>query len=150
MPDFLRRFLADASGVAVIEFALLGPTLLLMLLAAVDLGNVLGQREAMGHVLRTGGQAAMADAGAPAVLAAMKGASTVDFTLTAGTKKSITLDATRFCACPNAPATATGCGTICAGNQPTLAFYRMTATKTYNGILFPLFNLTPVLQVEVR
>lgn len=146
----LSRFLSDCSGVAAIEFALLGPTLLFMLLASIDIGNVLSEREAMGHVLRSGAQMAMADGGETAALAAMQGAASTRFTLTAGTKKSVVLAASRFCACPNAPATATGCTTICAGNLPTNIYYRMTATKTFAGILFPRFDLNPVLQVEVR
>lgn len=146
----LSRFRHDASGVAVIEFALIAPTLLVMLLAAIDLGNVLKEREAMDHVLRSGAQLAMADAGAPDVLGAMQAAASADFTILAGTKKSITLGASRFCACPNTAATAVACSTICTGSLPTNIYYRMTATKTYRGILFPLFTQTPVLQVEVR
>jgi Flp pilus assembly pilin Flp len=150
MTRALRRFLHDTSGVAVIEFALIGPTLLLMLLAAIDLGNVLHEREAMGHVLRSGAQRAMADAGVPAVLVAMQAASSVNFTQTTGTRASVVLGATRFCACPDAPATEATCSTICAGNRPTDTYYRMTATKTYQGNLFALFDLAPVLQVQVR
>lgn len=146
----LREFLRDDAGVAVIEFALIGPTLLFMLLAAIDLGNVLSEREAMGHVLRSGAQMAMLDQGSPAVLTAMQGAASERFVLTAGSKTSIALGASRFCACPTAPATSTSCSTICTGNVPTYIFYRMTATKTYNGILFPLFNLAPAIQVQVR
>lgn len=146
----LRRFLRDTSGVAVVEFALLGPTLLFMLLAAIDLGGVMAQREAMDHVLRSGAQLAMTDSGSTAVLAAMQSVASPDFTLATGTPKSIALAATRFCACPNTPGTATTCETICTGNLPTNAYYRMTATKTYHGILFPLFTLTPVLQVQIR
>lgn len=146
----LRRFLHDSSGVAVIEFALIGPTLLFMLLAAIDLGNVLSERETMDHVLRSGAQMAMGDLGSDAVLAAMQGAASGRFTLTAGTTKSVALAASRFCACPETPAASTGCGTICTGSLPTHIYYRMTATKIYNGIIFPLFTLTPALQVQVR
>lgn len=150
MTRALRRFWQDRSGVAVIEFALIGPTLLLMLLASIDLGNVLAEREALGHVLRSGAQSAMADAGAPAVLVAMRAASSVNFTQTTGTRASVVLGATRFCACPDAPATATDCTTVCTASQPTNIYYRMTATKTYEGTLFALFNLNPALLVQVR
>lgn len=146
----LRRFLHDASGVAVIEFALIGPTLLFMLLAAIDLGNVLSERGAMAHVLRSGAQMAMGDLGSDAVLTAMQGAASERFTLTAGTKSSVTLAASRFCACPDTPATSTACGTVCTGSRPTNIYYRMTAAKTYNGIVFPLFTLSPALQVQIR
>lgn len=146
----LRRFGHDISGVAVIEFALIAPTLLMLLLASIDLGNVLKEQGAMDHVLRSGAQLAMADAGAPAVLAAMQSAASADFTTLAGTRKSVALDAARFCACPGSPATVTACSTICTGSLPANIYYRMTATKTYRGILFPLFNLAPALQVEVR
>ncbi|WP_159082387.1 TadE/TadG family type IV pilus assembly protein [Paragemmobacter aquarius] len=146
----LRRFRQDISGVAVIEFALIAPTLLMMLLASIDLGNALKERAAIDHVLRSGAQPAMADAGAPAVLAAMQAAASPDFTTLAGTDKSVTLDAARFCACPGSPATATACSTICTGSLPTNAYYRISATKTYQGILFARFDLAPVLQVEVR
>lgn len=150
MGGVLRRFLHDQRGVAVVEFALLGPTLALMLLAAVDLGRVLSERATLGHVLRAGAQMAMADAGAAAALSAMEGAASTRFSLIAGRADSISLQATRICACPNSPATTTACTTICTGSQPTLAFYRLGATKTYRGILYPRFELTPVLQVQVR
>lgn len=150
MRRILQRFVQETRGVAAVEFALLGPTLLLMLLAAIDLGNVMAERESMDHVLRSGAQIAMADGGSTAVLAAMQGTSSIRFTLAAGTKTSIALAATRFCACPTSPATATGCGTICTGSLPTNIYYRMTATKTYSGILFPRFDLNPALQVQIR
>lgn len=140
----IRGFLADAAGVAAIEFALLAPILLGMLLAAMDISAVLTEREGLDHVLRSGAQLAMADAGDTAVLAVMQGAASTEF------PTGTTLNATRFCACPNTPATSVGCSTICTGNQPTLIFYRMSAAKTYSGILFPRFDFNPVLQVQVR
>lgn len=146
----LRRFASDCSGVAVIEFALIGPVLVLMLLASIDLGNVLQQREAMDHVLRSGAQVAMADGGSGAVLAAMQGAASSGFSLTPGTARSIALGASRFCACPETPAAATACSTICTGSRPTEIYYRMTAAKTHAGILFALFTLGPAMQVQVR
>lgn len=140
----IRRFWGDVSGVAAIEFALLAPTLLVMLLASMDISSVLTEREGLDHVLRSGAQLAMSDAGAAAVLSVMQGAASTEF------PTGTTLNATRFCACPNTPATPVGCGTICTANQPTLIFYQMTAAKSFSGILFPRFDFNPLLQVQVR
>lgn len=148
MSGVLKRFWAETAGVAAIEFALLAPTLLVMLLASMDLSAVLSEREGLDHVLRSGAQLAMADAGSSAVLAVMQGAASEQFPQAA--VPAVTLSASRFCACPNAPATSVGCGTICTGNQPTYIFYNMSATKSFSGILFPRFDFAPALQVEVR
>lgn len=148
MAGAVKRFLADTAGVAAIEFALLAPTLLLMLLASMDLSSVLSEREGLDHVLRSGAQLAMSDAGAAATLAVMQGAASEQFPQ--GATPALTLNASRFCACPNAPATSVGCRTICTGNLPTYIFYRMTATKSFDGILFPRFDFAPVLEVQVR
>jgi Flp pilus assembly protein TadG len=149
MRGLVGRFLRDTSGVAAMEFALLAPTLLMMLLAAIDLSGVLSVREAVDHVLRSGAQSAMADAGSDVVLSVMQAAASEDFTQGTGAGQ-ITLGAQKFCACPNSPASGTSCGTICTGNLPTLTFYRMTAALRFDGILFPRFDLAPVLQVQVR
>lgn len=149
MRRVIARFAGDMSGVAAIEFALLAPILLTMLLACIDLSGVLADRTALDHVLRSGAQAAMADSGTATALAEMQGAASDRFTLGTGAGQ-LALDAQKFCACPGSPSSATGCGTICTGNQPTLIFYRLTATKSFSGILFPRFDFAPVLQVQVR
>lgn len=141
----LRRFLQDISGVAAIEFALIAPLLCAALLAAVDLGAVLGERQALDHVLRAGAQGAMADRGSASVLATMQTVATDAFP--AG---GITLSADRFCACPSSPGNATACGTICAQSQPTLIFYRLAALRQFHGSVYPRFDFAPVLQVQVR
>lgn len=146
----LSRWRKDTSGVAAIEFAALAPVLVTMVIASMDLSGALAERMALGHAMRSGAQVAIADLGTAAVLGAMKGAAP---TFTIGTtpdKKTLALNVTRVCACPDAPTTYVACTTICTGSQATFISYRLTGQKVYDAILVPDMTFSDVLEVQIR
>ncbi len=141
-------------GVSAVEFALLAPVLGFSLIATVDLGFGLTERMAMDHVLRSGAQKAIADPGASTVLAAMRSAARMNFTLDdeqpeAGIE-TLSLSAIQFCACPESIGFAVKCSTICSGTKPTFIFYRMSVQKTYQPWLIPTMNFERAAQVQIR
>lgn len=147
----LARWRRDQSGTAAVEFGLIaGFVLAPMVLASLDLSGALKERMAIGHVLRAGAQVAMADPGASAVASAMAGAAE-GFRLGA-TKdaRTLHLTATRFCACPNAPAQHVGCTTVCTGNLAPYIGYRLRAEKDYAANLVPDMSFSDTLEVQIR
>jgi pilus assembly protein CpaE len=147
----LRR---SEDGVSAVEFALFAPILFYALLATVDIGLALYQRMTIDHALRAGAQTAMADPGQDAVLKAVKSTATKNFTLASTTTTSeeepLSVSVSRSCACPENPATAVACLTICAGSAPTSITYRLTGTKAYDSLIIPSMSLSRSIQVQVR
>lgn len=56
----LRGFWTSERGASAIEFALIAPLLVLLMLASADLAYAINQRMLMQHILRVGAQTAMA------------------------------------------------------------------------------------------
>ena len=153
------------SGAAAVEFAIFMPVLVLSGLAAVDLGLAVHQRMTMDHVLRSGAQIAMLDPGEQPVRDALQSTATKNFaagevapagstsasdnTIQTGTAP-LRVTATRYCACPEALGAAVPCATVCAGTVPTFIFYRLGATKGFNGILVRNSQITLSSSVEVQ
>ena len=141
-------------GASALEFALLAPILGFALIASVDFGFAISERMALDHVLRTGAQSAMADAGEGQVNGVMQAAAAPNFGLdgTAWSPGSTeaTFSAVRYCACASSLATAVPCATVCPGSQPTFTFYRMTGRKTYAGRITPDLSFNRAVQVQVR
>lgn len=159
----IRRFLGplrgrkvgfggDESGASAVEFALIAPLIFFSLLAMVDVGFAINDRMYVDQLLRSGGQPAMRD----------QGEATVEKTLEEATCKDgeiypdcadiakMTFAVDRYCVCPDDPGVkesfvcTAGCTT-----QPQ-KFYKISATKSYEGIFLPQFNFAPSKIVEVR
>jgi pilus assembly protein CpaE len=148
----LRALARCEGGVSAVEFALIAPVFAAALVAMVDVGLALYERMSMDHVLRSGGQAAMSDPGELQVLKVMESAIATGFVEGPGTIK---LDfPERFCACPDNtevdPAEAPACSVACSGSTLPYVYYRMRASKTYDGVLGPPIALDSSLQVQVR
>jgi len=147
-----RNPLHDESGVSAIEFGLVAPLIFFSLLAMTDVGFALRERIALDHLLRSGAQAAMRDAGEAAVLQTLEqSACTADGTYPECAKPAgVTFVPApdRFCVCPTTGAIDTDCTSTCA-EQPQ-KFYLLSAALTYNGIFLPLFEFAPSVLVEVR
>lgn len=141
-------------GVSAVEFALFAPILGFVLLASIDLGLAVSERMAIDHVLRSGAQSAITDPGEAATLDVMSTTAQANFTLadeeSASGSESLTLSATRYCACPEDAGYAVACSTVCMGSEPTFIYYRMTASKTYAGWIVPVFDFDRAVQVQIR
>ena len=153
-----RRLPRGEEGASSVEFALVAPVLCMILLATVDLGSALGERLAMGQVLRSGVQVAMEDPGEADVRDLMASTASGNFetaTESDATDPSVvndplTLSVDRFCACPDAPETALECSTVCSGTVPTFIYYEMSAAKNFSGVLLRSVPLRATAQVQVR
>ena len=136
----LTTFLPTERGSSAIEFALLAPVLIVALLGTVDVGRALTEQMALGSLLRTGAQSAMAGGDV----------SKINQVLHAAKDDSISLDVARVCACPENAGTAVDCSTTCAGPASTAIYYHVNAAKTFSGIFLPDIPLSRSLQVQVR
>ncbi len=125
-------------GAAVIEFALLAPVLLLMVVAAIDFGTFIHQKMQLQSAARAGAQFAIqSDAtvsDTAGILNAAQLASELDFT-------GVTTTTTQFCACSDgvefAVDTSGNCTADCAlGENPGL-YVRVNVTGDF-APLFPI------------
>jgi len=66
-------------------------------------------------------------------------------------KPPLTFTIERYCVCPSNQGDKVLCSTICTGTAPaTLAFYSLSASSTYTGMLIPNLRFSPTVEVEVR
>lgn len=140
-------------GVSAVEFSLLAPVLVLSLLGTANLGFGVGDRIGIEHVLRAGAQSAITDPGTAAVKDVMDGAAETSFSLADSANPGstpLTLNAIRFCACPETPNTAVACLTICAASAPTYIYYRVSAQKTFAMLSLAPINFDRSIQVQIR
>ena len=148
------RFMACQSGVAALEFALIAPMLILGLISVADIGMATNERMVIGQTLRTAAQTALLDQGPDALYAALRSASTANFSAVlrgaVGTTSTLALDASRFCACPQNTALTVLCAITCASNRPTQVYYLLTASKLHKSMLLPNTTITARLLVQSR
>jgi pilus assembly protein CpaE len=144
----------DRCGVSAVEFALIAPVLFTGLLLTVDIGLAVTERMALDHVLRGAAQSAMVDQGADKVRKTLEQIAARNFAVAgqmeAVADDAVTVSAVRFCACAENLSARVACSTTCAGSAPTLAYYRMEAKKTHDGMVMPRIDFNVALQVQVR
>jgi len=63
---------------------------------------------------------------------------------------TLALDAARYCACPGNVTAVVLCTNVCTGLVPPFAYYRISATKQYAGIILPKIPLDRAIRVQVR
>ena len=148
----LRALLRREDGVSAIEFGLIAPMLFFSLLAMTDVGFAIHDRMTVDHVLRSGAQPAMRDAGPSYVLGMLEATARESYTVAdEGGPDTIALQAERFCICPSTGEEDATCTNTCAV-EPT-RFYRLSAEKTYDPIFLPtmdMLNFRPSVLVQVR
>jgi hypothetical protein len=72
-----------------------------------------------------------------------------NFTVADGeaTGDELELDVQTSCACPSDGAVGVGCATVCESGTAALRFYRLSASKTFQGVMLPAFTLSGSLEV---
>lgn len=151
----LVALIAHQSGLSAIEFALIAPIFVIGFVMMADIGFAAHQRMTIDHVLRTGAQSAMMDPGAGTVLTVLEITAADHFSVGSSTatggKPPLTFASERYCVCPGDHGSRVACSTICTGTAPaTLAFYSLSASSIYTGMLIPNLTFNPALEVEVR
>ena len=145
----LRALRRGEQGVSAIEFALIAPLLFFSLLAMTDVGFALHDRIRIDHVLRSGAQPAMRDAGESYVLATLQATANESYTVAdTGGPDTLALQVNRYCICPSTGAADPTCTSTCP-EAPT-RFYNLSASKSYQGIFLPEIAFAPSVLVQVR
>ncbi len=125
-------------GAAVIEFALLAPVLLLMVVAAIDFGTFIHQKMQLQSAARAGAQFAAQSSATrddtTGIANAVRFASELDFT-------GVAIETTQFCACSDGiestPDGNGSCGGTCAGGEFPGLYVRVDLTGSF-APLFPI------------
>jgi Flp pilus assembly protein TadG len=127
MIGFIARLLKNDRGVSAVEFALVAPMLVLMLIGLADFGLAANEKMRLLTAARAGAQSGFGDpANGAAIIQAAKDASGLQ-------SKPITVTTVTTCACPDGGAAA--CDGTCGGGAAVRSFVTVTVTETY-GMLF--------------
>ena len=150
----VRAPFASEDGAASSEFGIFLPLILFGCITMGDIGLALHQRMTLDHVVRAGGQIAMSDPGEDQVMSAISHAASKNFILESGDSEipqtPVTVDVERYCSCPENRSTSVSCSEPCSDTSVPFVFYRMSAAKTYDGIIVPAFSLGSELDVQIR
>ena len=122
---------ADArAGVAAVEFALIGPLLILAAVCTIDLGMGLHRKMQVQTAAQTGAEyAATHGFDADAIAAAATGATSL-------TSIAASPAPARFCGCPTSTGiNAATCESTCADGQMVGTYVRVSTQSTYTPIL---------------
>jgi len=140
-------------GTATAEFGIFVPLFVFGALTMGDIGIAVQQRMALDHVVRAGAQIAMTDPGEDQLMSTLESAAGENFAVQSDAQTApypVTLEAVRYCSCPEDRGVATSCSDACPGSVPPFAFYRVSAAKTYHGILIPDLRMSSVMNVQLR
>jgi hypothetical protein len=129
------------SGAAIAEFGIIAPILIFSALTALDLGLAFSSKMEVDQVVRAGGAAAIESASEEKIEEVMLGAD----------PGPLDVSAERFCSCPDgAEGETVDCTSICPGPAAPYVFYKLTAQRTYDGILLHSVALESAARIQVR
>lgn len=140
----IRDFVRQTGGSAAVEFALLAPVIVLMMVSTFDVGTSISQRMALDGVLRNGIQTAMNDGSVDQILNSMQVAADGSFG-----EGQTQLSAVQICSCDTAGGGAVSCDTTCVGGPPNI-FVEMSAQLSPDSVMLPSLTLAPTIIVQIR
>lgn len=145
----LSRLQRCMAGVSAVEFAFIAPVLVLGTFSMIDTGMAIYERMMMNQVLRAGAHPALQGANENVVRSVLEETAAENFTVADGDASGdqLELDVETSCACPGDTDAGVMCGAVCESGTPSLRFYRMTASKTFQGVMLPEFTLFYSLEV---
>ncbi len=138
----IRKLRTCRAGTAAVEFGLITPILLIIIMGIVDYGMAMFQKMELNGAVRSGAQLAMIDSGdedaiKDAVVAASGNAITTTDVAT-----------TTFCEC--ADETTIVCGGTCGDGSSNRTFMTITATTTNEGIIISSEDLNDSGTITIR
>ena len=149
-----RRFLADRSGIAATEGAMVMPMLLVIVLGTFDLGFATTSRMQLDHALRSGAQLAMLNTTDPNTVEGITldalGAETAGSVAQDGicTANQTCVNVSVQCSCGSV---VQSCSQICtASNRAPDAFLTIAAARRYEGIFLGDRPVASVITVQTR
>jgi len=130
----LRRFLGGTEdgieGVAAIEFSIIAPPLILMMVCVADIGMGMYRKIQVQEAAQSGAEYAISHGYKPTSIATAVTGATTFAGITANPAPS------QFCGCPtNAGITNVSCGSTCADGSSAGGYVTVTATATYNTLV---------------
>ena len=151
----LHRMLCCSAGVSAVEFALLAPVLVIGAFGTADAGMAVHERMMIGQALRAGAERAMAGADEARIREALAVVASDNFTVSwdgdpegdAAPAGTLVLDVETYCACPGAEFTELSCTGTCASAGAPARFYRLSASKLFNGVILPEFAISGTVEV---
>ena len=147
--SLLARLFRCRAGVSAVEFAIVSPLLVLGSLATADAGMAVYERMMINQVLRAGAQPALQGASESVVRAVLEEAARGNFTVADGDASgdALALDVSTRCACPGEASAGVDCATVCGSGSAAFRFYRLSAGKTFQGVLLPEFTFSAQIEV---
>jgi Flp pilus assembly protein TadG len=138
-----QKWARDNSGAAAVEFAMIVPLLLLMVLGVTELGKIVYYRSVLESAARAGTQAAFGAAmttSAQITAAQTTMETSADLAITnSGIGGTVTSTATIICLCSSDVTDTVDCATgSCTGGASKRYYATVTMTRAYT----PLYNLT--------
>jgi pilus assembly protein CpaE len=147
-------FAADKRGTSAIEFAVMAPVLIVGLLIVTDVGLAVNDRMRLDQATRAGAEFAMnsvddGDTIEDMVKASATGAYGTDLN-DVDSEDIPDVEAEMYCECPDAPGVVAACTALCTGDVVPSAYWRIEASKNYNGVFIPAFPLATQITVQTR
>ncbi|MEZ0262363.1 MAG: TadE/TadG family type IV pilus assembly protein [Alphaproteobacteria bacterium] len=125
-----RKFIRHTDGAAAVEFALLAPLFITMMMGIADFGVYINQRMQVENLARAAVEYVVKGGQEENV-----GADVMEATLPPDELEEVTYEAQTVCECSSAGETGV-CGTSCDNGDYQRRFYSMSITRVYN----PLFT----------
>ena len=150
----LRQFIAGRdtgiAGLAAIEFAILAPVLILMMICVVDLGMGIYRKMQVQNAAQAGAEYAMVHGySASSVLSAVTNATSFSGIVASPLPN-------QFCGCPsNTGVTTISCGSTCTGGSTPGTYVTVSTQGTYNTLFdYPIlpksYNFTAQATVRIK
>ena len=153
LPTF-ASFARSTRGASAIEFAIMAPVLIVGLLVVADVGLAVNDRMRLDQAARAGAEFAMNSVDDAATIEDMVKASATgaygDDLNDVDSSKIPDVAAAMYCECPDAPGVAASCGNLCAGDVVPSAYWRIEASKDFNGVFVPAFPIATQITVQTR
>ncbi|MGY6531218.1 TadE/TadG family type IV pilus assembly protein [Glycocaulis sp.] len=131
MSRLLRRFASDRSGAPAVEFALIAPLLLALIVAATDIAHIAVQRSDMTGAIRSGTQYFMAGGTVP------ERAQTIVEEAWSSRPEEALVRVERICECGEVAAS---CNLLCPDQSVPLAYAVITIEAPIGGLFMSHYS----------
>ena len=151
----LRRLKRDERGVAAVEFAIAAPVMLFGLVIMTDLGLATNEHMTLDQAVRAGADFVMSDISDQTEIEKLiTAAATGTYSSTPSAQEVSQRPAVSVvmtCECPENPGVTVSCsGTLCANMLPSSMYYTLSASKTYDSMLWSDIPLQAGITVQTR
>lgn len=149
----LRRLRGCIAGTSAVEFAVLAPVLVVGAFSTADIGMAIHERMMIGQTLRAGAVPAMAGASHAEVMRVVEAVAADNFTLSRNgiyVPGMLLPGIEDYWACPDADFKHVQRTDTCASGEPPQHYYRLTATKSFRGVILPQFPISGAVEVLAR